>query len=154
MRVLTKDGQQQLASPLVLSVWRAPTDNERGVKSSWSIHGRDGANLDRSFSKVYSCSVEGNTVTVTGSLAGVGRDPYLRYGCCYTFTADGKVTVHLRAELADWFTRPPKLSLPPEYAGFAPKAPYLPAWALRPRSPAMMRPSPISPWARRRTTAT
>ena len=123
---MTKDGQQQLASPLVLSVWRAPTDNERGVKSSWSIHGRDGANLDRSFSKVYSCSVEGNTVTVTGSLAGVGRDPYLRYGCCYTFTADGKVTVHLRAELADWFTRPPKLSLPPEYAGFAPKAPYLP----------------------------
>lgn len=125
---MTKNGEQQLAGPLVLSSWRAPTDNERNVKSNWESTARSGSNLNRSFSKVYDCRVDGNVITVNGSLAGVGRDPYLRHTTTYTFHADGRVTVRLQAQLADWFIRQPPMpaGLPAAYANYAPRAMYLP----------------------------
>ncbi len=125
---MTKDGEQQLAGPLVLSAWRAPTDNERNVRKNWVAGGQGGSNLSRSFSKVYDCRVEGSTVTVTGSLAGAGRDIYLTHTTSYTFTADGKVTVRLQAKVADWFVRTPPIpaGVPAEYANYLPKAAFLP----------------------------
>ena len=124
----TKDGVPQLAAPLQLSAWRAPTDNERNVKSNWMVNERGRSNLARTFSKVYDCTVDGNVITVKGSLAGVGKDPYLYHTTTYTFSGDGRVTIRLEAEIAAWFVAPPAPipGLPAEFAGFAPKAAFLP----------------------------
>ena len=50
-------GDEQLAGKTVLSAFRAPTDNERYIKVLWiNSNGRQGENLDCTFSKVYSCT--------------------------------------------------------------------------------------------------
>ena len=117
---MSKDGQPQLAAPLHLSAWRAPTDNERNVKRRWA--GNGGASLDHTFSKVYRCERIGSRITVTGSLAGVGCDPYLYYTAAYTFSGDGRVAIELQATVADWFLAAPP-AMPGRPAG---KANYLP----------------------------
>lgn len=97
---IIKDGKELLCSKTKLTAWRAPTDNDRHARFIWGmINGdnRTGENLNRLFSKVYSCDINGNKITVTGSLAGVGRLPILTYTTEYEFFADGKIAVTLRA---------------------------------------------------------
>ncbi len=83
-----KAGRELLAAPVRLSVWRAPTDNDRNIRHQWAED-----RLDRTFHKVYDCTVADNVITVAGSLAGVSREPLLKYTATYTFTADGTVAV-------------------------------------------------------------
>ena len=101
---IIKDGREQLAGFVQLTSWRAPTDNDRQVKKKWAHINDDnwsGENINRQFSKVYSCTLSGNTVTVEGSLAGVSRMPYLRYIANYSFFENGEVKVSLSAKLRD-----------------------------------------------------
>ena len=85
---IQKEGKELLAAPVRLSVWRAPTDNDRNIRHQWAED-----RLDRTFHKVYDCTVEGNVITVKGSLAGVSRMPFVHYTAAYAFGADGTVSV-------------------------------------------------------------
>ncbi len=78
------------ASPIKLTVWRAPTDNDRNVKNSWYFERYNNAK-----NKVYDCNVDGNTITVSASLASTSRAPFLKYQVKYTFIGDGSVKVEL-----------------------------------------------------------
>ena len=40
---LTSDGKELLDEPVRLTVWRAPTDNDRNIKNEWINHGFDKA---------------------------------------------------------------------------------------------------------------
>ena len=99
---MEKGGLPLIADEAKLSVWRAPTDNDRNVKNEWGIF--NGMASDRSerfnalYNKIYSCRLEGNVVTVVGSLAGVSRAPFLRYTARYTFYRDGKIGVKFEGE--------------------------------------------------------
>ena len=87
--VLTKiDGLTE--QPVQLSVWRAPTDNDRHVRHGWTEE-----RYDRIHSKVYESAVEGNKITVKASLAGVSRSPFIKYTATYEFFADGQIDVKL-----------------------------------------------------------
>ncbi len=94
-----------------ISAWRAPTDNDRHIKRRWGYIGGDnqtGENLNRIFSKVYSCILEGNTVTVTGSISGVARKPFFRYTAKYSFFDDGSIGVQLSGKVKEecvWLPR-------------------------------------------------
>lgn len=94
-----------------LSVWRAPTDNDRRIKSQWGYLNNDnqsGENFNRLFNKVYDCKLEGNSITVTGSLAGVSRLPFFRYTCVYRFFDDGSIDVNLSGTVREnciWLPR-------------------------------------------------
>ncbi len=81
-------------SPLKLTVWRAPTDNDRNIKNRWYFE-----RYDRPYSKVYSCDISGNTITVKGALASVSRMPFLSYTTAYTFLSDGSVKVALSGNI-------------------------------------------------------
>lgn len=100
---LVIDGQERLAGLAKLSVWRAPTDNERGVRYRWGIvDGRtDGENLNRLFSKVYSCKLEDNKIVVEGSLAGISRSPFLRYTAVYTILSNGEIKVEFNGNVRE-----------------------------------------------------
>ncbi len=76
------------ASPIKLSVWRAPTDNDRNVKNQWYFE-----RYNNIKNKVYDCTVEGNRITVNGSLASLSRSPFLTYTTVYTFLGDGSIKV-------------------------------------------------------------
>ena len=106
---LVKDGAEQIVDPIRITSMRAPTDNERKIKDKWYRHfGTSGENLDRQFDKVYDCKIEDGVITVNGSLAGVSRTPYFRYGLQYIVLSNGSVQVRLTGRIKDccfWLPR-------------------------------------------------
>lgn len=79
-----------LKSRMRLSVWRAPTDNDRIIKQQWYD-----ANYDKTHNKVYSVDIKDNVITVKGALAAVSRSEFFRYTAIYKFFADGRIDVAL-----------------------------------------------------------
>ena len=106
---LMKNGAEQLIEPVQMSVWRAPIDNERRVKLKWGHYDNwQGENLDRIFNHVYSAEMTGEGLTFTGSLAGIGRVPFLHYTLDYRFTADGEMKMDISAKVREnciWLPR-------------------------------------------------
>ena len=99
---IVKNGKELLAMPVSLSVWRAPTDNDRRVEEKWGhINAENGENMDRITQKVYSCSVNGNKITGEGSLAGVGRIPLLHFTAEYTFYENCEIKVSLKGKVRE-----------------------------------------------------
>lgn len=90
------NGEEQLAQPVRLTVWRAPTDNDKNIKVFWGSYNIwQGENFDKLFSKVYSCTVADGCVQVDASLAGVSRKPFLRYTLQVKVNCDGVISVNL-----------------------------------------------------------
>lgn len=85
-----EDMDGYLCSPLALSVWRAPTDNDQYIKSEWFVE-----NYHKMHNKVYSTSVKGNVITVKAGLIPVSRLNVLRYTATYRFYGDGQVDVRV-----------------------------------------------------------
>lgn len=101
---IKKLGKEQLMAESSLTVWRAPTDNDRKIKHKWGLFEDNWAavNMNRLFSKVYSCELCGNIIRIEGSLAGVSRAPFFRYASEYEFFADGTVSVRLKGDVDKW----------------------------------------------------
>ena len=98
---MEKKGKVLTDSPVALSVWRAPTDNDNAVKNKWGYFG-DGWNsffFNRMFNKVYDCKIDKNKISVDGSLAGIGRKPFLKYHTDYIFSQTGEIEVVLHADV-------------------------------------------------------
>lgn len=121
-------GQELLASPIELTIFRAPIDNERKMEHFW--YQRDiwtGENLDKPFNNVHEITVAGGKIAVKGFLAGVSRRPVLRYALQYVFFTDGAVEISLYAQVAENAVWLPRLgftfSIPEEDAAFS----YLPS---------------------------
>ena len=96
---LKANGKHLINSPIRLSAFRAPTDNERQVKYKWIRNIVNyGENIDATFDKVYSVKVENGAILVEGSLAGVARAPYLRYSQRIIIDADGQIQFQVDAK--------------------------------------------------------
>ncbi len=86
------NGRENLAGKTELTTWRAPTDNERNVRVYWgNVNIWQGEDLNRPFSKVYSCTLSGNHITVDGALSGISRMPYFNYKLDITVKGNGKI---------------------------------------------------------------
>lgn len=99
---IVKNNKELLAGLTKLTVWRAPTDNDRNIKKKWGYIDNDnwsGENMNKLFSKVYSCTLENNKITVKGSLAGVSRLPLLHHTTVYEFFDGGEIKVTLHADV-------------------------------------------------------
>ena len=94
-----------LKSPLQLTVWKAPTDNERVLRDKWIKEEK----YDRTHNKVYEYAIEGNTICVKAALASVSKLPFFRYTAEYTFQADGRVDVKLDGNFEQSRTFLPRL---------------------------------------------
>jgi beta-galactosidase len=82
-----------LKAPMKLSVWRAPTDNDRNVKGSWY-----GSRYDCIYNKVYERSICGNQIKIKAALSPISKMPIFTYETTYTFGADGSIEVALQGE--------------------------------------------------------
>ncbi len=101
---IMRDGSELLANRVKLTAWRAPTDNDRHVKKKWGYIDGDnqrGENLNRAFTKIYSCTVQDNKITVNASLAGISRVPIFRYAAEYEFFAQGDIKVTLNGNVRE-----------------------------------------------------
>ena len=96
------NGEEQLAEPVRLSVWRAPTDNDKNIKVFWGSYNIwQGENFDKIFSKVYNCTVTDGCIHVDASLAGVSRKPFFRYALQVKVNCDGVITVNLEGNVRE-----------------------------------------------------
>lgn len=106
---ITKEGIPQLLEPAQMSVWRAPIDNERNVADKWGHPDVwAGENWDRIFNHVYEADKLGHHLTFTGSLAGIGRVPFLRYQIKYSFFDNGEMQIALTGKIREhcmWLQR-------------------------------------------------
>ena len=102
-------GAEQIANPVSLSAFRAPTDNDCNVKAKWAFMDIwQGENLDRMFSKIYDCRIEDGKIVVSGSLAGVSRAPFARYSLTVLIFNNGKIDFELNTKIRDgviWLPR-------------------------------------------------
>lgn len=101
---MVKDNKELLGAMTSIGVWRAPTDNERRIKRQWGYFNNDniaGENLNRTFTKVYSCELKNNIITVKASIAGVARLPILKYTANYIFFENGEIKVVIDADVRD-----------------------------------------------------
>ena len=93
-----------LKTPMKLTVWKAPTDNERKVKDQWYEE-----KYDKVHTKVYGYEISGSRIIVKASLAPVARSPFFRYEAVYTFFADGRIDVKLDGDFSRNRTFLPRL---------------------------------------------
>ena len=102
-------GREQLAEPISLTAWRAPTDNDKNIKLLWGSYNIwQGENLDKLFSKVYAVEAQQGSVRVVGSLAGVSRKPFFRYTLQICVDAMGRIGVALEGDVREntvWLPR-------------------------------------------------
>lgn len=96
---------------LALSVWRAPTDNDRKVAVKWRR-----VALEESKNEIRALSAEGDTVTVEGRFVTDGFLPLVRYKLKYLFGAEG-FTLSAEYGYADYFEYLPRFGLVFELPG-------------------------------------
>lgn len=77
-----------LKAPMQLTIWKAPTDNERRVRIQWEEE-----KYRHTHNKVYEYTVEGNVIRLKASLGSVARSPFFRYEAIYAFHGDGSIDV-------------------------------------------------------------
>lgn len=104
------NGEEQLAEPVRLTVWRAPTDNDKNIKVFWGSYNIwQGENFDKLFSKVYACMVTDGSICVDASLAGVSRKPFFRYTLQVKVNRRGVISVNLEGNLREKVVYLPRL---------------------------------------------
>lgn len=85
-----------LTRPMDWNVYRAPADNDRGIRVHWEYAG-----YDRCVPKVYTADVKVENgvavITATLSLAAVWRRPFLKLTAVFTVDAEGQVTAKIDA---------------------------------------------------------
>ncbi len=116
-----------LQSPMKLSIWKAPTDNDRKVKLLWYDE-----RYDKMFDRVYETRINENTITVVGGLSSISKMKFLDYTVKYTFFKSGRIDVELDAEFDDTRTFIPRLGFEFkvaetdfEYFGYGPMESYI-----------------------------
>lgn len=93
-----------LKSPMKLTVWKAPTDNERLLRVDWEAE-----RYNKCHNKVYKCVIDGNMIRVNAALSSVSRCPFFRYEVTYTFLADGRVEVNMYGKFDKLRTHLPRI---------------------------------------------
>ncbi len=103
------DGEEQLDGRGVLSAMRAPTDNDSRMKPLWTFQNIwQGENLDKTFSKIYSCEIIDGDICLSGSVAGVSRVPVFKYELKVSISQKGKINFNVKADVrgdAQWLPR-------------------------------------------------
>lgn len=103
------DGKEQLADRMKLTVFRAPTDNDRRIRYNW-VQGEawKSENLNRLFNKIYNIKLDKNVITVHGALSGVSRFPFADFKLNTVFFSDGLVDFNMKVSIrksAFWLPR-------------------------------------------------
>ncbi len=126
-------GGNQITTPVLPTVWRAPTDNDRNVKSKWYRENFHKMQLFSHGLTVADLSKDGVTLTVEQSLGAPARFPLVSMQVTYRITSDGVLHIDTHANVRQtdsWLPRFGYLFKMPEgtenlrYFGYGPEAAY------------------------------
>lgn len=89
---IVDNGRSMITKPIKVTVWRAPTDNDRNVRWEWARYG-----FDRAFTKCYECALAeaGDAAVIKAKimLGAYSVDPILHANVTYTVSGNGTLTV-------------------------------------------------------------
>ena len=92
------NGRQMLASPMVPTVWRAPTDNDRKIKREWVECGFDRAQINCRELRIVSQSEQSVVIEAELSMGAAFLRPFLHLTVRYTVFAKGGLLVDTHAK--------------------------------------------------------
>lgn len=96
------NGREQLSGKMELTLWKAPTDNERSKKIYWGNYNIwQGENLNVLSNRVYDCRVYEGKIFVKASLAGISCAPIFKYDLTVTVFEDGTVQTSLEGQVRE-----------------------------------------------------
>lgn len=100
---LIRDGKELLDGQIKMTVWRAPTDNDRQIKKRWGLYEDNMAsyNFNLLSNKIYDWKIEENVITVQGSLSGMARAPFLHYENRYIISDSGEILFDVSARVRE-----------------------------------------------------
>ena len=127
-------GLNLLSSSPQFNVWRAPTDNDRGIRHKWEEEG-----YHRLSSRVYSVDVTCITpkevvIRAVLSLGGYIRKPVMKLACTWTVYGNGEIVFDSKAEIREGIPFLPRFGLQftmpegnerVEYFGYGPHESYI-----------------------------
>ncbi len=90
-------GSRQLICPVLPTVWRAPTDNDRIIKQKWLEQGYDRLQLRADGLTLADISDKGVTLCTEQTLAAPARLPAVNMTVMYTVCPDGRLRVSVSA---------------------------------------------------------
>ena len=105
---LVDQGKEMLASPVIPTVWRAPTDNDRVIKQKWYAEGFDRLCLRCEGLEVADVSDTCVTLSARQTLAAASKYPTAHLDLLYRITADGKLRVTCDASIREEATHLPR----------------------------------------------
>lgn len=118
---------EYIKAPMQLTVWKAPIDNDMHIKGKWF-----GENYHKTHNKIYDVSVRDNVIKVTGALATVSKQAFLKYETTYEFFANGNIRVSFDGDFDQKRTYLPRLGFEFkvsdkdfEYFGYGPCEAYI-----------------------------
>ncbi len=130
---MVRNGRSYLEKPMEYNIWRAPTDNDRFIKTKWKSAG-----IDRALVRVYRVEAEHTSgcavINCVFALEPIYRQKILTVRAKYAVWADGSVDVDLQAEKDPGFPFLPRfgvrLFLPQSYGqvtyfGYGPDESYV-----------------------------
>lgn len=97
---LNVGGKERIAAPVRLTMMRATTDNERHLVWRWThLSPWGGENLELLYNHIYDVTVGDGDLKIKASLAGVSREPIVRYELKIDVDGSGKITYTLDGEM-------------------------------------------------------
>lgn len=98
---IVNNGKNMLASPMHLTVWRAPTDNDRNIRWKWQ-----NSAFNRAIEKCYSFDIiekNDNSIKLQAdiSLGGHTNAPFLRTAVLYHITSKGELNISYKVNVAE-----------------------------------------------------
>lgn len=98
---ITDNGREMLSSPVTLSVWRAPIDNDRKIKPKWISECLDSAFTSCRSVKISDISGEMAIIEAELSLGGKVKRPILRTVITYTVKNSGEMIISQKVKVRE-----------------------------------------------------
>ncbi len=109
-REMVYQNQSLLERPMEYNIWRAPTDNDRVIKSEWRAAGYDRI-VTRAYETHLSAKPDKVKISTTLSISAIYLQRILNINACWTIWPDGTVDVSLHGEKDPVFPFLPRFGL-------------------------------------------
>jgi len=110
VRMTCEEIRLRVDRPMELNVWRAPTDNDRKIRATWSVARYDWAST-RAYETEYRVREDAVEIRSRIAVGGLAVQPCLRGEICWAVTPDGGVRMDIRAQRDPIFPELPRFGL-------------------------------------------
>ncbi len=105
------NGKQLLTSPMMPTVWRAPTDNDRNIRNEWQRLGMDTATVTCTDCKIAEQTDASIQIMAAMTLGNDGAEPIAKMHATYTVYAEEGIAIDIDTEIRQDLPHLPRFGL-------------------------------------------